>query len=316
MHIRILLAFLFLFSLSTDAATQLLDWKNLSNPVYSKEGWSTKDATMTWHEPTETFYIFFSAFFFDEGRERCHVTGVRTRDFITFSDPLFIWSGIEEGWIGFCSPNLTRFNDRYVLTFNSWGDKKGRANQLFYAESDNLENWSAPKPLGSNVTNGHRAIDAAVYPFGDTVFLFWKLNQTPQVSYAPSLASEQWKTLGNPGLGWFENAQLLNVDNEMYLVATARKHRQMLFKMDGDPANTWDWLKWNTVGEILAPLESFNTDERMNAGFLADWRSFDGYFYYLYAGRTEGESHAGRGNQKLALIRSQNLEDWVIPGQE
>jgi len=34
--------------------------------------------------------------------------GLKTRDFVQFSEPLFVWAGMAEGWIGLCSPDLVR----------------------------------------------------------------------------------------------------------------------------------------------------------------------------------------------------------------
>jgi len=43
----------------------LIDRKALKNPVVDIEGWAVKDACMIWHE--DYFYIFSSAFFFEDG---------------------------------------------------------------------------------------------------------------------------------------------------------------------------------------------------------------------------------------------------------
>ncbi|MCG8373886.1 MAG: hypothetical protein MI700_10150 [Balneolales bacterium] len=303
---------LILFS-TPDGLTQFIDWQNLSNPIYTKEGWSVKDATMIYSEENETFYLFFSAFFFDNGRERCHVSGVKTKDFKSFSEPLFIWDGQEEGWIGMCSPNLTVMGDTYVLTYNSWGDKRGAPNQLFYAVSNDLENWEYHLPLAKNLTDGVRAIDAALYVYDDTFYLMWKRIQTSQVSFSATL-DEGWMNMGRTNLGWFENAEMIDIDNKMHLIGTFRSHKQFIYTMKGLPQDHWNWTEWELLSEVTVPEEGFNTDERMNAGFLVDWRKYDGYFYYLYAGRTEGESHAGRGNQKLALARSKDLMTWETSG--
>jgi hypothetical protein len=103
-----------------------IDWQKIRNPVYARAGWSVKDAAMIIRG--ENIYVFFSAFFPDEGRERCHVSAVRTRDFLSFTEPLFIWSGVDRGFWGFCSPNIGQVGDTFVLTDNSWGDKDGQPN--------------------------------------------------------------------------------------------------------------------------------------------------------------------------------------------
>jgi predicted GH43/DUF377 family glycosyl hydrolase len=101
---------------------EFIEWRNLKNPVYQHQDWSVKDASIIYKD--QEFYLFFSAFFFDRSRERSHVVAVKTRGFKTFSEPLFIWDGRDDGWIGMCSPNITQVGDMYYLTYNSPGDKK------------------------------------------------------------------------------------------------------------------------------------------------------------------------------------------------
>ena len=98
-----------------------IDWQSLSNPVLSYPNWSIKDAAMAYRDGT--FYVFFSAFYPERGQVRSHVVEVSTRDFKHFSEPIFNFDGEEEGWIGMCSPDVQRLGGKYVMTFNSWGDK-------------------------------------------------------------------------------------------------------------------------------------------------------------------------------------------------
>jgi hypothetical protein len=50
------------------------------------------------------------------------------------------------------------------------------------------------------------------------------------------------------------------------------------------------------------------TYERANAAFLTD-----GFYYLLYAGRTDIESFSGRGHAKLGLARGRDLAVWDVP---
>lgn len=294
-----------------------IDWENLSNPVYSHPGWSTKDACMAYRDGW--FYVFFSAFFHEDGRERSHVVGVKTRDFKTFSEPLFIWRGEDEGWTGMCSPNITRVGDVYYLTYNSWGDKFLKPNQLFYATSRDLEHWDKGKPLARNITWGRRAIDAAVAHEGGKYYLVWKEFQTPKAAWSRSMGADGWHRLGKVPPDWFENGEFIKIDNEWHLMCTAGKlrgsHYPALRKMQGTGRKDSDWTRWGEFTKLDIPVEDFNTDETANAAFLADWREHDGHFYLIYAGRTEGDSHLGRGNNKLGLARSRDLENWEVPGE-
>lgn len=292
---------------------QSIEWRDLQNPFYYHEGWSVKDACMVFNEDNTTFYIFFSAFYFDNGRERSHISAVKTQNFKDFSAPLFIWDGQEEGWIGMCSPNIIKIKNKYILTYNSWGNKKGQPNQLFYAESYDLENWNKHLPLAKNITSGVRSIDAALIYHNEKYFLVWKRIQTPQLSFCDSLSSNRWVNMGELNIGWFENGQFILIDDELFLACTARQHKQYIYKKENDTGEIWDFTKWNLFSEVKVPEEKFNTDERMNAGFLVDYRKFDGYYYYIYAGRTENVTHAGRGDNKLGIARSKNLKIWDIP---
>lgn len=289
-----------------------LDWRKLTNPVYQHRGWSVKDACMTYFRGK--FYLFFSAFYRDRGQERSHVVGVRTTDFRRFSKPLFVWDGRADGWTGLCSPNLTQVDNSFYLTFNSWGDHhpNDKPNQLFFAKSKDLENWSRHSPLAANVTCGKRSIDAAIAPANGKYYLIWKENQTPQVAYANSL-SGRWRRLGRPSGGWFENAELISIDGAWHLVATNRDNLPVLMKMRQSGDRLTDWLHWTNPRVLNVPHQSFNSNHRANAAFLADWRSQDGYFYLLYAGRTESQTHLKRGDNRLGLARSIDLQAWTVP---
>jgi hypothetical protein len=89
-------------------ATIFIDWARLKNPVHEHVGWSGKDACMVYHD--REFFLFYLAFYHDDGRERSHVVCVKTRDFVTYSGPLFNWSGKDGGWIGLCSPNISKID--------------------------------------------------------------------------------------------------------------------------------------------------------------------------------------------------------------
>jgi hypothetical protein len=307
-----------------------IDWDNLPNPQYSHEGWSTKDACMVYHN--DTFYIFFSAFYWDDGRERSHVTGVKTKDFRTFSDPLFLWHGRDEGWIGVCSPNITKVGDTFYLTYNSWGDKRGKFNQLFYATSKDLENWEHKKPLARNVTKGFRAIDAAMAYEGGKYYVTWKQRVFGKDCFRMACADSMEGPFEYAGHGYarflmpsgvengliHENFEFIKIDGRWHVLVTDYRpepHAPYIYRMEGSGMEPEDWLKWVDGRKIDIAMEPFNTEHQANASFLADWRDKDGFFYLLYAGRTEDRSHAGRGDNKLGLSRSTDLINWFIPGK-
>ena len=277
------------------------------NPVYpaAGSGWSVKDASVVYKDGL--YYIFASAFFEDAGRERTHLIGVSTPDFKTFSEPLFCVSGLEEGYIGLASPNITQHDGTYYMTYNSWGDKEGEPNQLFYATSTDLIHWSFGKPLARSLTQGRRSIDAAVCFTGDGVLLVYKDNQTMCFATADDIDAQDWTPVPSKVSAWYENYCFAAEGGQLYMMATNRLHLPVILAMQNG-----DYGDWKVVKRLLPPEQGFNTNERANASSVT-WVPEQGRWLMIYAGRTEGVSHAGRGNNRLALAQSATLTgEWEV----
>lgn len=310
-----------------------MNWDDLKNPVFARDGWSVKDACMACKDGT--FHLFFSAFYRERWRERSHVVGVITHDFRKFSEPVLHLDGREDKWTGMCSPNISIMNERYYLTFNSWGDRhrNRRKNQLFCMESDDMISWTEPYQVAGNITEGFRAIDLAVTRANGKFYAIWKedypdegrMVRKPLIASGPALDGNL-ELLDGHGKPTFtmadgkrstkiqENFEFLEVDGRWYLLSLDyRPHVPVLYEMDGAGSNDADWLNWVNGRELEIEVQSFNTNHAANAPFIADWREHDGYFYMIYAGRTEGISHKGRGNNKLGLARSKDLMEWEVP---
>jgi hypothetical protein len=241
---------------------------------------------------------------------------VKTRDFITFSDPLFIWG---EGEKGYCSPDISKVGDTYYLTYQSWDgypqENPKENKQLFYAMSTDLETWTAPhRPLAKNLTEGNRAIDAALACHGGKWYLAWKELQTPQLATADSIDSATWKRLGNPWGAWLENAQFIRVDSRWHMVVTGKPDCvQQLIPMAGNGDSESDWLNWGERKGLSIPQkQGFNENVVANASFLADWRRHDGHFYLIFCSRMPGAGERNLGFT-LGIARSEDLEKWDCP---
>jgi len=106
------------------AGRDFINWNKLHNPILSYPHWSIKDCAMAYR--SGTFYIFFSAFYKDHGRIRSHVVEVSTRDFKTYSHPIFDFDGLSDGWIGMCSPDVQWMGKEYevytLLNNHNWLD--------------------------------------------------------------------------------------------------------------------------------------------------------------------------------------------------
>lgn len=302
-------------------------WAGLRNPIYAHDGWSVKDVAMVL--VGDTYHFYFSAFFADAGMERCHVATTSTTDLKTFAAATVLFDGKADGWLGMCSPDVQMIGAQYVMTFNSWGDLAAKPNQLFYATSPNLGTWSAARPLGAALTGGKRAIDAAVGNDNGRLFLFWKeriADDRTRLAVATALDGP-WRFVGDglPALLatggrdnglTHENFQFMRIDGKWQLLSTDyMPHAPWIYAMAGAGTDENDWLSWQNGVRVQVASEAFNTDHQANAAFLADWRARDGYFYLMYAGRTEGTSHDGRGDNKLGLSRSKDLKSWSPAGK-
>jgi hypothetical protein len=309
-----------------------LDWQRLRNPVLGYDHWSIKDACMTWRDGL--FHVFFSAF--DE--KRSAVAAVTTPDFLSFTPPVILADGRDTGCIGMCSPDLTQQGHRYVLTLNSWGDDPARPNRLFYMESSDLTRWSTPCPLAPELTNGNRAIDAALAREGDRWFLAYKGPdwRTTRLATATAVGGP-WSFVGGglpqllmadgrPNGLTHENYQFLKLDGRWRLLCTDYSpHHAHLYAAAGAGRRASDWLQWTEGRRLDVPAEPFNGVDVDNAASMFDARDLDGFLYLLYAGK--GEERRGefngtasakpwpRGWNRLALARSRDGLRWTVPGQ-
>lgn len=315
----------------------LIDWNGLKNPVLSYPNWSVKDTAMAYRNGT--FYVFFSAFYAERGQVRSHVVEVSTADFKHYSEPIFNFDGEDDGWIGMCSPDVQQLYGKYVMTFNSWGDKPGKPNQLFYMTSDDLVHWTPRKALGLNLTQigDQRVIDAALAQADGGYYLVYK-EQTPGIHSRPRMAFST--SLDRPfhyvgdGIvdllmkdgkdnGFFhENYEFLHTNGQWYMLTTDYLHnRQFHDKYDVQAPYLYalergsHWLKWTRGYTFDLPQEKFNAESIANAAALYDWRKYDGYYYLIYAGRSEGQAYAKRGWNQIALARSKDLIHWSVPGE-
>lgn len=292
-----------------------IDWPGLANPILGYEHWSVKDVCVYYEEEQRLFYLYFSAFALE--LFRTHIIGVTTRDFVHYSEPFMDWDGLEQGVGGLCSPSILQAEGRYVLSFNAWGDVPGQPNQLYYTESQDLMHWSGVRRLAPQLTEGVRSIDAVLAYSEGRYYLTWKERQVGNpVAVASALDGNDWRLIGKAQLdGIYENAQLLCIDGAWRMLAThcSVPHETYLFTMDGDGASPEHWLRWTDKRRLRVPLEGFNTKDHSNAGFMADWRQYDGYFYLLYAGNTELEQYRGRGHCRIGLARSADLSVWEKP---
>lgn len=318
------LSLLVLAAVLAAAQRTFVDWSALRNPILAYPNWSIKDAAMAYRQGK--FYVFFSAFYADHGRVRSHVVEVETRDFTRYSKPILDFDGEDSDWIGMCSPDIRKAGSTYELSFNSWGDKPGKPDQLFYMTSSDLVHWSARRPLAPKLTVGERVIDAALAPVRGGFYLIWKQNTAhrprPRVAFAKSLAGP-WSFVGSgfAALTMRNGKENGRIHENFTFMRVGGKWR--LLSADYSPGreevlytqlNADNWLDWGDGSAIRPARESFNRLVRADAAAIYNWRSYDGYFYLIYAGRNDTKSYLGRGWNRLGLARSKDLIHWAPAG--
>ena len=315
---------------------QLIAWQDLRNPILDYPDWSIKDCCFTYRKGV--FYLFFSAFYNDDGVMRSHVAEVSTRDFRTFSKPILDFSGKEEGYIGTCSPDIAQIGDTYYLTFNSWGYDKLRPDALFYMKSKDLTNWGPRRPLAANLTKGWQVIDVAVQRHRDRFYLIFQRedDKHPRIATARKMDGP-WSFIGEDGRmrlllpdgtesrHTHENFQFILIDGHWTLVSSDyMPHHPHLYTIHGTGDKPEDWLIWENGRRLGIPSEEWNTIDLDNAAALTDLREYDGYFYLLYAGLGKFRNNEfvgpgtnkpwARGWNRLGLARSSDLLRWETPG--
>ena len=313
---------------SATETSAALVWQGLANPIYAHDAWSVKDVAV-YFAPTGIIHFYFSAFFADEGMERCHVAETTTPDMRTFAPAVVVFDGKADGWIGMCSPDVQKIGAEYVMTFNAWGDASPKPKQLFYSTSSDLSTWGPAQPLAATLTAGHSYIDAALGNPGDgRLFLFYKddASNKTRLGAAPGLDGP-WHVVGTgfPALLMpsgnengliHENYELLQIDGRWRVLTSDYSPRgEYLYTMRGTGQAETDWLTWEAGVRQSVQRETFNTNEVDNADYLVDRRPVDGFFYLFYAGRTEAMTHLGRGNNKIAVSRSTDMKVWSVAGK-
>jgi hypothetical protein len=233
------------------------------------------------------------------------------------------WQPIRHLQAGCASPNLSRIGGRWCLTYCTYGETQFETppdtpNQLFYQTSVDLETWTEPRPLAPELTAGVRSIDPALTEYAPgEVLLIWKSRQTPRAALGrwdvERPVPSAWRNLPDLPLPWFENAQLLQIDERLLLLGTlhfageADSHRPAVCPWQPVEGQ----VVWGEFVPLDIPPEAWNRRERANAGFLIDHRGLDGWFYLISCGRSTGAWHSD-GDYALGLLRSADLTTWTL----
>lgn len=325
-------------------------WQSLKNPVLSYENWSIKDYGCVFHN--DTFFVFFSAFYLDNGAVRSHVVEVTTTDFIHYSEPVLNDAGTDRGFFGLCSPDVSKIGDTWYLTYNSWVKSyNDEQTFLYYRTSKDLKNWGPDMPLAKNLTNRDDrkvgAIDGVLYKKSGTWFLMYKENrilkegklvkdrQVARVAQSVSPDSAfHWIKDGFPSFSMpdgkdngflHENFQFFTFRRKLHVLTSDYwPFFPWIYQIDEKGKEPINWMNWKNGFKLELPQETFNSETRGNGACLikdakGNVLMKDGYTYILYAGTVPMDAgvnvskFAGRGHNKLGIARSKDLVNWVAP---
>ena len=282
-----------------------INWDAVQTPFVSYPGFSLKDPALVWHDG----WFQMACSVFDEANHSQLMTW-RSRDLASWEGPM--WS-LGAGTDGYCSPDIIQHDGRYIMTFQSWDaiPPRDSKNQLFYATSDDAASWSAPKPLAANVTQGVRAIDAALAHHQGMWYCLYKEAQTPRLAKASDIDGP-WEQLGNPLSCWAENGQFLQIDGTWHMLATLLEHQQGIAAIDGDPDRAFSWTSWQEFRHIETPIiPGFNEGSAANASSMWGGRALDGYWYRVFCAAQNPPD--GNWGYELGIARSTDLVTWEMP---
>lgn len=336
-----LAAALILCAPAASAGAPPIDWENLRNPVLGYDDQSIKDFAAAYHDGR--YHVFFSSFHESRGEVRSHVVHVTTTDWREFSEPHFMIDGAEEGWTGYCAPEIAEHDGVYYLTFNSWGKRhpNGRTNDLFFKSTRDFVEWSEIKPLAPELTQDKTCIDVTLYPAAGRWYLFFKDDyldhdelrfKRTRLAVADdvdgpyewvgsgyvNLLEDEWRECGQS----HENYSFARHGGKHWLLTSDYSGgRPRVLRLRSNAATgeaPIDFLTWRFESVIPVPREGWNTHDVANAATILDMTAHDGYFYLLYAGSSryhpDGNGFIGRGWNRLALMRSKDLVEWESPG--
>ena len=293
-----------------------IDWARVGNPLLDREpDVSVRDPALVLHEGV--FRCFHTAVERRAGRHVLFLDVSTSRDLAQWTDPVRLTTSP----LGFSSPgNVIRVADKWVLCVQSYPIPPGEvygseASRLWLMESDDLVNWSPPRPIAEqgcqgSWTDSPRQIDPYLVAHDGKYWCFYKTSGCLGLLVSDEL--QQWREArpDAPVLSGEDTPDGATVENPcvvrdggtfVLLFAPCRTGRGI------GVARSDDLLSWKDVRYLDFPRLPW-ADGGPTAAMVLDMRAELGQWLMVFHGERTGPHRAAMG-----IAWSDDLEHWRCP---
>lgn len=142
-----------------------------------------------------------------------------------------------------------------------------------------------------------------------------------------SYRTRDFKTYEGPFPGYGSPDITRTAEGRWRMIATARdprrpidfgymeSHEPFVYELRGEGTTLEEWTEWVGKRQLQVPREEWNSLMHANSAYLCNWREHDGHFYLFYAG-TNQPTEEGRGHGRIGVVRSRDLVEWKLPGED
>jgi hypothetical protein len=297
------------------------NWDELTNPIFE-----LNDAQITAVDALYdrgTWFLFYSILYQDSSGTHARIEQISTKDFKNYSAPILSFNGQEDGWLGMANPSITKLRNIYYLSFNSWGDKPGEPDQLFYMSSRDLRNWTVKTPLAPEVTVNEKATHPVLAFSRGKWFLCYNHNAEPRVAMTRGIRMP-FERLGMGSLSLYNSAdtilahkkhQPISFGNKWGLLASGNKVDPYLYKLPTAGSSGLGWLTWDGGYPIKVIRREIALAPPPESATLINMKSAGGYFYLFYVMNPSGETSLQSTTSKIEVYRSTDLQYWAPAGR-
>ena len=316
---------LFVTACSTPKRTRniayISNWDELTNPVFQLNDEHITNIDAVYERGT--WFLFYSAIYEDSSGKHARIVEISTKNFKEFSPPILSFNGAEDGWLGMANPSITRLRNIYYLSFNSWGNKPGKPDQLFYMTSRDLKNWTFKTPLAPGLTVNAKATRPSLVFSRGRWFLIYNHDKETQMAMTRGVRMP-FERLGMGTPSFYSSTdtivahkkhQLIRFGNKWGLLASGNNFIPYLYQLSTTGSSGLGWLTWEGGYPLKVQRREIALAPPPESATLINMKRFGGYFYLFYVMNPSGETTQERGSSKIEVYRSTDLLYWAPAGR-